>query len=302
MTLPLIVIAWNNAAGGHDILLETMLFIGRLIYRTAAISSIFLKDLFDMIQTWARFLRNDLICFGRVEGDQIIVHCGDMFDGPRPTGERVALSEVKLLMPVVPGKVMAMWNNFGALRQKLSLGTPPEPLYFLKSPNSYLNPDEVIRQPACGGKVVFEGELAIVIGSLCKGVSEAAALEHVFGFTCANDVTHADILNRDPSFAQWVRAKGFDTFCPLGPFISTGLDPATLVVKTMLNGDVRQNYPISDMHFSVAQLVSLLSADMTLFPGDVILCGTSVGVGSMKPGSDVEVEIAGIGVLQNRFE
>ena len=124
----------------------------------------------------------------------------------------------------------------------------------------------------------------------------------MFGYTCANDVTAADVLNRDATFAQWVRAKGFDTFCPFGPAVATGLDPATLTVKTTLNGQLRQDYPISDMRFSVAQLVSMISQDMTLLPGDIILCGTSVGVGSMKPGSTVEVEIAGIGTLTNRFE
>jgi 2-keto-4-pentenoate hydratase/2-oxohepta-3-ene-1,7-dioic acid hydratase in catechol pathway len=124
----------------------------------------------------------------------------------------------------------------------------------------------------------------------------------VFGYTCVNDVTAAELLNKDPSFAQWVRAKGFDTFCPFGPVVATGLDPASLVVKTTLNGELRQEFPISDMHFSVAQLVSLISQDMSLYPGDVISCGTSVGVGSMKPGSLIEVEIAGIGKLSNRFE
>jgi len=124
----------------------------------------------------------------------------------------------------------------------------------------------------------------------------------VFGYTCANDVTVADILNRDASFAQWSRAKGFDTFCPFGPAVATGLDPARLTVRTLLDGVVRQDYPISDMRFSVAQLVSLISQDMSLQPGDIILCGTSVGVGSMKPGSQVDVEIAGIGKLSNRFE
>jgi 2-keto-4-pentenoate hydratase/2-oxohepta-3-ene-1,7-dioic acid hydratase in catechol pathway len=149
---------------------------------------------------------------------------------------------------------------------------------------------------------VFEGELAIVIGRTCTAVSEAQALDHVFGYTCANDVTVADILHRDPSFPQWVRAKGFDTFCPFGPAIATGLDPAQLTVKTWLNGELRQDYPISDMRFSVRQLVSRISADLTLCPGDLILCGTSVGVGSMKPGSLVEIEIAGVGKLSNRFE
>jgi 2-keto-4-pentenoate hydratase/2-oxohepta-3-ene-1,7-dioic acid hydratase in catechol pathway len=212
------------------------------------------------------------------------------------------LSEVKLLAPVVPGKVLAMWNNFHALGKKLGLEPPPEPLYLLKTPNSYLNPGETIRKPLIDNKVAFEGELGIVIGRICSNVAEDDASDYVFGYTCANDVTVNDIIKRDPTFPQWVRAKGFDTFCPFGPVIATGLNPAMLVVRTLLNGEVRQDYPVNDMVFSVAQLVSLISRDMTLYPGDIILCGTSVGVGSMRPGSLVEVEIDGIGKLSNRFE
>ncbi|MDB5764718.1 MAG: 5-carboxymethyl-2-hydroxymuconate delta-isomerase [Herminiimonas sp.] len=255
-----------------------------------------------MIQRWVRFIDADAIHFGTLEGDKIRVFSGDMFASPTPSETVLQLDQVKLLAPVQPSKVIAMWNNFRALGQKLNLAIPAEPLYLIKAPNSYLNPGETIRKPSCDGKVVFEGELGIVIGRTCKGVSEAEAMNHVFGYTCANDVTVADILNRDPSFAQWVRAKGFDTFCPFGPAVATGLDPSTLVVKTTLNGELRQDYPISDMLFSVAQLVSLISQDMTLHPGDIILCGTSVGVGSMKPDSIVEVEIAGIGKLSNRFQ
>ena len=180
--------------------------------------------------------------------------------------------------------------------------TPPEPLYLIKPPNSYLRPGGTIRKPPGEVKVAFEGELGIVIGTTASAVPVERALAHVFGYTCANDVTVNDIIHRDTSFPQWVRAKGFDTFCPFGPAIVSGLDPATLRVRTLLNGEERQNYPISDMRFSVAQIVSLISHDMTLLPGDLILCGTSVGIGSMKPGSTVEVEIAGIGTLRNRFE
>ncbi len=255
-----------------------------------------------MTQRWVRFIHAGATHFGTLEDDTIRVYGGDMFSKVQPSEIVLGLHEVKLLMPAQPSKVIAMWNNFHALARKLNLTKPAEPLYLIKPPNSYLNPEETIRKPSCEGKVVFEGELGIVIGKTCKGVSEADAMNHVFGYTCANDVTVADILNRDPSFAQWVRAKGFDTFCPFGPAIATGLDPASLVVKTTLNGDLRQDYPISDMHFSVAQLVSMISQDMTLHPGDLILCGTSVGVGSMKPGSTVEIEIAGIGKLRNRFE
>lgn len=251
---------------------------------------------------WMRFSDAGTTRFGTLEGDRVRVCEGDLYDNPRPTDRLLPLAGVQLLMPVQPGKVIALWNNFHALGEKLKLPVPAEPLYLIKSPNSYLDPGGVIRNPAGVGKVVFEGELGIVIGKTCARVPEAQALDHVLGYTCANDVTAAEILNRDASFAQWVRAKGFDTFCPLGPTVATGLDPARLVVKTTLNGEVRQEYPISDMRFSVQQLVSLISRDMTLLAGDIILCGTSIGVGSMKPGSLVEVEIAGIGKLRNRFE
>lgn len=256
----------------------------------------------NSIQRWVRFSHDSATAFGTIEGETIAVYEGDFYGSPVATGQTLGLADVKLLMPTQPTKVIAMWNNFVALGQKLNLAVPAEPLYLLKSPNSFAHPGDVIRKPLCDGKVVFEGELGIVIGKTATAVSEADALDHVFGYTCANDVTVADILNRDASFTQWVRAKGFDTFCPMGPVVATGLDPATLVVKTVLNGDLRQDYPISDMRFSVQRLVSLISADMTLYPGDVILCGTSIGVGSMKPGSLVEVEIPGIGKLSNRFE
>jgi 2-keto-4-pentenoate hydratase/2-oxohepta-3-ene-1,7-dioic acid hydratase in catechol pathway len=254
-----------------------------------------------LTQHWLRFVHQGVTHFGVLQGQDIAQYQGDMFGQAAETGMHFKLADVTVLMPCVPTKVIALWNNFKALGEKLQLSAPPEPLYFLKSPNSWLNPGQAIKKPSCDGKIVYEGELGIVIGKTATGVSESDAMAHVFGYTCANDVTHAEILNRDASFAQWVRAKGFDTFCPLGPVIATGLDPHTLVVTTILNGELRQNYPISDMRFTVAQLVSKISHDMTLFPGDIILCGTSIGVGSMKPGSEVEIEIAGIGKLSNKF-
>lgn len=253
------------------------------------------------VQRWLRFEHGGKAGFGSLDGSVVHEHQGNMFGRPEPTGHQWALAELQLSTPTVPSKVIALWNNFHALGQKLNLAAPAEPLYLLKAPNAYLATGQTIRQPRCGGKVVFEGELGIVIGKACSAVAEDDALDHVFGYTCANDVTVADILNRDPSFAQWSRAKGFDTFCPMGPVVATGLDPGTLTVTTWLDGEVRQNYPISDMRFSVQQLVSLISFDMTLQAGDVILCGTSIGVGSMKPGSLVEVEIGGIGKLSNRY-
>ncbi|MEO8058440.1 MAG: fumarylacetoacetate hydrolase family protein [Burkholderiales bacterium] len=254
-----------------------------------------------MQNRWVRYEHAGKIGFGTLDATQVHEHAGDMFGESKATGAVHSLSDLRLLSPTAPSKVIAMWNNFHALAAKLDLADPPEPLFFLKSPNSFAAHGDPIRPPRCAGKVVFEGELGIVIGKTCSGVAEADALAYVFGYTCANDVTLADILNRDASFAQWTRAKGFDSFCPMGPVLATGIDPTTLTVTTTLNGEVRQNYPVSDMRFSVQKLVSLISLDMTLYPGDVILCGTSVGVGSMKPGSVVEVEIGGIGKLVNRF-
>jgi len=255
-----------------------------------------------MSNHWVRFTDGDAVRFGTIEGERVRVCEGDMFAVAVPTERLLPLAQVTLLAPVQPTKVLALWNNFHALGAKLNLPVPAEPLYLIKAPNSYLAPGATIRKPACDGKVVFEGELGIVIGKTCSQVTEKHAMDHVFGYTCANDVTVADILHRDASFPQWVRAKGFDTFCPFGPVVATGLDAEKLVVKTWLNGELRQDYPISDMRFPVPKLVSLISQDMTLYPGDIILCGTSVGVGSMKPGSSIEVEIAGIGRLSNRFE
>jgi len=258
-----------------------------------------------MIQHWIRFQHLDTVRFGTIEGDKIRVFKGDMFDSPRRTDIAINLAEATLLTPVVPGKVLALWNNYHALGRKLGLAPPSEPLYLMKPPNTWLAPGATIRKPRVadnGAKVAFEGELAIVIGSTCSGVSVENAPDYIFGYTCANDVTVNEIIGRDPTFPQWVRAKGFDTFCPFGPVVATGLNPAMLVVRTLLNGEVRQDYPVNDMVFSAAELVSRISQDMTLEPGDLILCGTSVGVGSMRPGSTIQVEIDGIGTLTNRFE
>ena len=253
---------------------------------------------------WGKFEHSGTVGFGTIEGETINIHQGDMFAAPSPTAETLALGEVRLLMPCEPTKMVAMWNNFHALAAKLDVAEPEEPLYLLKGNNSFLGPDEVVHRPkAYDGKVVYEGELGIVIGRECKEVSEKDAPGYIFGYTCINDVTAVELINKDETFAQWVRAKSFDTFGVFGPVIATGLDPASLVVKTVLNGDERQNYPISDMIFQPAPLVSKISHDMTLLPGDVICCGTSIGVGSMKePSNTIEVSIEGIGTLSNVFE
>ena len=251
---------------------------------------------------WLRFERNGQAGFGTLDGETIRVHSGKMFEGAAPTGETVPKSAVKLLIPCVPLKMVALVDNYHALVTKLQHAVPPEPLYFLKSNSSFAADGDTIRvPPSYPGKVVYEGELGIVIGRRARAVSEAEAPAHIFGYTCINDVTAAELLQKDPEFAQWTRAKGFDTFGVFGPVIATGLDPLSLRVRTVLNDQERQNYPVADIIFPPARLVSLVSQDITLERGDVIACGTSVGVGSMKPGSLVEVEIEGIGRLANRY-
>ena len=252
---------------------------------------------------WIRYSKDGRTGFGTLDGERIAVHRGHMFEGAEPTGETVDLAAVSVLTPSVPGKMVALWNNFHALAAKLGNPEPPEPLYFLKASNSFLAAGQTIRKPsAYAGKVVFEGELGVIIGRRCSAISERQAADHIFGYTCINDVTAAELINKDPTFPQWTRAKGFDTFGVFGPVIATGIDPLALAVKTVLDGQERQNYPVSDMIFAPAALVSLISQDMTLEPGDVIACGTSIGVGSMKPGSTVSIVIDGIGTLTNRFE
>ncbi len=252
---------------------------------------------------WLRFERDGTTGFGTLDGGVIAVHQGSMFDAPTPTGERVMLDSVRLLAPAQPSKMIALWNNFRALGTKLGLSEPEEPLFFIKAASSYAAPDATIYKPAdYAGKVVFEGELAIVIGTTCRNASPEEAGAAIFGYTCVNDITAADILQKDPSFAQWTRAKSYDGFSPFGPVIATGLKSEELVVRTVLNGTERQNYPISDMVFPTPTLVSLLSRSMTLMPGDVICCGTSLGVGVMRePRNTVEIIIDGIGSLRNYY-
>ena len=251
---------------------------------------------------WIRFNHAGRTQFGTLQGDRIAVHEGDLFNAPRSTGLSLSVSDVEMLAPVVPGKIVALANNFHALIAKLGIAAPSEPTWFFKSPTSLAAPGQAIRMPASyAGKVIFEGELGIVIGKRCSSVAEEDALAHVFGYTCVNDVTAIEILRKEPGFDQWSRSKSFDTFGPMGPAIATGLDPMTLSVRTVLDGSERQNYPVGDMIFPPAKLVALVSRDVTLEPGDVIACGTSVGVGSMKPGAAVEISIEGVGALGNRF-
>jgi 2-keto-4-pentenoate hydratase/2-oxohepta-3-ene-1,7-dioic acid hydratase in catechol pathway len=252
---------------------------------------------------WVRFDDSGRSGFGTLAGETIAMHEGDLFGAAKPTGRAVALASVKLDLPCRPSKMIGLWNNFHALAEKNSFKEPAEPLYFFKSPSAFQAANSQIPRPkSYTGRVVFEGELGIVIGKRCAGVSEADAPTHIFGYTCVNDVTAFDLLNKDPSFPQWARCKSFDGFGVFGPWITTGLDPDKLVIRTLLNGEERQNYPVADMFFRPHRLVSLISQDLTLLPGDVIACGTSLGAGSMKPGAKIEISIEGIGTLSNTME
>jgi len=252
---------------------------------------------------WLRFTHHNKPGFGQLSGEQIQVHSGDMFAHSQATGEMIPLAAVEIDIPCVPSKMIAMVDNFHALVTKLEHQVPAEPLYFLKGNNSFLANGQTIRTPkSYSGKVVYEGELGMVIGKHCHEASESEAQQSIFGYTCINDVTAIEILNRDPGYAQWTRSKSFNTFGVFGPYITSGIDPMTLSIKTILNDQERQNYPVSDMIFPPAKLVSLISQDVPLEPGDIIACGTSVGVGSMKPGSQVSIIIDGVGRLDNTFE
>jgi 2-keto-4-pentenoate hydratase/2-oxohepta-3-ene-1,7-dioic acid hydratase in catechol pathway len=240
--------------------------------------------------------------WGSVEGNDVLLHEGSLFDHPRPTGERWPLDRVQLLMPCQPRTMLGLWNNFQALAEKNGWAHPAEPLYFLKASGSWTGPGaDIPAPPPEAGRIAYEGELAVVIGRHTRRVSVDEAAAHIFGYTCANDVTAMELLNRDASFAQWTRAKGFDGFGAFGPVIETDFDLSAAVLRTRVGGRERQNYALADMIFKPAELVSRISHDLTLEPGDVILCGTSLGVLPMKPGTEVEVEIDGIGVLRNRF-
>jgi 2-keto-4-pentenoate hydratase/2-oxohepta-3-ene-1,7-dioic acid hydratase in catechol pathway len=251
---------------------------------------------------WLRFEAEGAPRFGTLMGDTITEFDGVMFGQHRETGRRFDLAAVRLLAPTQPGKMIGLWNNFHERAQVEKLQRPAHPLYFLKAATSFAAHGETIRRPAGHtGRVVFEGELGIVIGRRCAQVPLAGAKDVIFGYTCVNDVTARDILRADASFPQWTRAKSFDTFGVFGPCVVTGLDAMQLRVRSIVAGVERQNYPVADMFFPPEEIVSRISQDMTLEPGDIIACGTSVGAGEMQDGDSVAIAIEGIGVLENRF-
>ncbi|MES2666186.1 MAG: fumarylacetoacetate hydrolase family protein [Pseudomonadota bacterium] len=233
---------------------------------------------------------------GIVDGDHLLPRAGLGADTPAGPAEPMAGATV--LPPCQPGKFIGLWNNFHAAAAKNGWAAPSHPLYFLKPISSLAGPGAIVPMPAGAGRILFEGELGIVIGKPCHNAGAEAAAEAILGYTCVNDLTAIDILNADPSFAQWTRAKGFDGFGVIGPVIATGLDWRDLTVRTLVNGRERQSYPAADMILSPAEIVSRLSADMTLYPGDVIACGTSLGTRPVKEGDIVAVVIDGIGSVE----
>lgn len=246
-----------------------------------------------------RFSHNDAIRFGIVDETELVVLAGDpLFAGFETTGERVSLGEVALLAPVIPrSKIVCVGKNYRDHAAEMGGEAPEAPLLFLKPNTAVIGPGDAIVRPPQSERTDFEGELAVVIGRVAKNVPASAALDYVFGYTIGNDVTARDLQKSD---GQWARAKGFDTFCPLGPAIETEfeLDAGARIV-TRVDGEVRQDGPISDMVHSVPDIIAYASAAFTLLPGDVILTGTPAGIGPFEAGQTVEVEITGLGTLRN---
>ena len=241
--------------------------------------------------------------FGQPAEDSVVVAlAGDpLYVGIKVLEEQYQLSDVRLLAPIIPrSKVVGIGRNYAAHAAELGNDVPAEPLMFLKPNTTVVGPGDPIYYPPQTCDLHYEGELAVVIGRICRDVPVEQATDVIFGYTIANDVTARDLQRSD---VQFTRAKGFDSFCPLGPWIETDLDPQDFVdgrtVQTYLNGDVVQDGTTADMIFDVPALVAHVSSVMTLLPGDVILTGTPEGVGPMQVGDEVEISIAGIGALTN---
>ena len=253
----------------------------------------------------ARFAKGDGVAYGVVEGEaaQTIAELyGHPFgidpSGVRLTGQRYPLAEVRLLAPVLPSKVVAVGKNYAEHVREMGSELPAEPVLFLKPSTSVTGPGDRIAYPVkLTDRVDYEGELAVIIGRLCRDVPKERAYDVIFGYTCANDVTARDLQLRD---GQWTRAKGFDTFCPLGPWMETATDPSDLGITTTVNGEVRQHARTRELLWDVPSLIEYVSAVMTLLPGDVLLTGTPEGVGPLTDGDEVSVTVESIGTLTNK--
>jgi len=233
------------------------------------------------------------------EQDLILVLKGDpIYSGIVPTETKVELTQVKLLTPVIPrSKVVCIGKNYADHAAEMNSAVPDEPIIFLKPNTSVIGPNDTIQWPRISDRIDFEGELAIVIGRICKDVPIERFGDVIFGYTIANDVTARDLQSKD---GQWTRAKGFDTFCPIGPWIETDFVVGNQIISTTVDGETKQSEPLSSMIFKIPEIIAFITQVMTLLPGDVILTGTPAGIGPMAAGSTVEVSIEGIGTLSNR--
>ncbi|TMK60007.1 MAG: DUF2437 domain-containing protein [Actinobacteria bacterium] len=245
-----------------------------------------------------RFRHGDRISTGAVQpgSDAVQVIAGTFFEDPLPTGEEVSIDDVMLLAPVLPSKLVCVGKNYAAHAAEFGMEVPEEPLLFLKPSTAVIGPGDPIRLLPINHRTDYEGEMAVVMGRLAKNVRAEDASRFILGFTCANDVTLRDLQRTDD---QWTKAKGFDGSCPLGPWIETSVDPTDVFVETRLNGDVVQRASTSEMVFGVAELIEYITTFMTLLPGDVLLTGTPEGVGRVRSGDVVEVEVEGVGTLRN---
>jgi 2-keto-4-pentenoate hydratase/2-oxohepta-3-ene-1,7-dioic acid hydratase in catechol pathway len=243
-----------------------------------------------------RFRDGERIATGFLSGEEVRVLRGTFFEDPVPSGEDVPAADVRLLAPVIPSKVVAVARNYPEHAAEMGNPLPERPMLFFKPATAVIGPGDPIPIPADSERVDHEAELAVVIGRLCRRVSEEDAPKYILGYTCGNDVTARDWQKAD---GQWARAKGSDGFCPLGPWVETELDPGDLAVTSRVNGRARQSGRTSEMAFSPASLISYTSRTITLLPGDVVLTGTPPGVGPLQPGDRVEIEVEGVGVLDN---
>jgi 2-keto-4-pentenoate hydratase/2-oxohepta-3-ene-1,7-dioic acid hydratase in catechol pathway len=248
---------------------------------------------------FARFERQETVSYGLVEDDMVYRIEGDIFSEYKVTEEKFELKDIKLLAPCEPSKIVAVGINYRDHATEMKHDLPEEPVLFIKPSTAVIGPEEKIIRPQMSQRVDYEAELALVIGKLAKNVEPQNAFEYVLGATCLNDVTARDLQSKD---GQWTRAKSFDTFAPMGPFIVTGADYNNIDIELVLNGEIKQKSNTSFFIANAQKIVSYISHIMTLNPGDVIATGTPSGVGPMEKGDIVEVRLQGIGILKNYVE
>jgi 2-keto-4-pentenoate hydratase/2-oxohepta-3-ene-1,7-dioic acid hydratase in catechol pathway len=250
---------------------------------------------------YCRLMHEGKSVWGLISEETIQILEGNLFDQFSITDRKVALIGSKLLPPVTPSKIVCVGLNYAdhVKESQSSNVVPQEPVLFMKPLTALIGPEDKIISPPQSQRVDYEGEIGVVIGKRCKGLSPEEVAKNIFGVTCVNDVTARDLQKKD---LQWTRGKGFDTFCPAGPYLVTGLDLMNLNVTSRLNGETRQSSNSRNMIFSITELISFINEIMTLLPGDLIATGTPEGVGPMKSGDVVEVEVEGVGILRNQVQ